>query len=91
MTPIVATQRTNELDPRFIKLTAEIRAAGFPVGNFRYNRWDDGTFSLRPTQLPSNMRATITKFKHRGIRYQEWCQDLSHRYHLLLEILWNRK
>ncbi len=91
MTPLVALQRKNNVDPRLIKLSAEIRAAGFDIGSLRYSRdWPgSGPFHLRPTIMPNDCHATTLKLAKRGFRYHEWCQDLARRYTSLLEEVWN--
>lgn len=93
MTPIVAHQRSIGMHPRLIKLFAEIRAAGFDKGNFRWNRGiaNSGEFHLRPSLKPVDLHATVTMLRNRGLKFDEWCQDLVRRYETLLENRWNKR
>jgi len=48
MTPVVARQRGNRLDPHWIKLTAEVRAAGFRSGTSHTIEIGGGEYEFRP-------------------------------------------
>jgi hypothetical protein len=94
MTPIVQLQRELGLEPQFVKLCAEIRAAGLP-GGFTLTTVSKKVY-LKPWIQRLISRSTVNidtlsrVISRRGFQsLQDWSNDLETRYHSFLH--WQSK